>query len=149
MEGRWGDVRVDGRLQLVAESAYNATTLPQDLYLANVKVVIPDGFTLPKYAHLSFSNCTFDVRGSMTLDSASLDLNGHFAFAVPGDLVVKGAGAFAATSAPTNGTDAAEWNDFTGSVTAYGGENGFASKNAATEGSVYWELQKGLMLFVR
>lgn len=106
----------------VAESAYNATTLPQDLYLTGVKVVIPDGFTLPKYAHLSFSNCTFDVRGSMTLDSASIDLNGHFAFAVPGDLVVKGAGTFAATSAPTNGTDAAEWNDFYGATVDVGGE---------------------------
>ena len=29
------------------------------------------------------------------------------------------------------------------------GENGFAYKNAATEGSVYWKLQKGLMLIVR
>lgn len=107
------------REPFVPENATDTTKLAQDVYFANMTVDIPDGLILPRYAHLTLSNCTVTAR-SLAVTNGCFELLGNSTLTVSGDIIAAGSGRLNFESGPTNGVMAETWNKYGQKVTIGG-----------------------------
>ena len=89
----WSNTLAFDYLALPSEATAKTAMDGGNVILVDKTIAVAGDLTLPKYSHLTLSNCTVTVGGSVVVNSGYLDIRGATRLTVAGDLTLKGTGA--------------------------------------------------------